>query len=74
MNSIQNKFDSLKFLVAKNLDILVVSETKLDSTFPPGQFLIAGFKHPFRYDRNQNGGGILVYVREGGGPLEGTEV
>ena len=65
INSIRNKFDSLKFLVAKNVDILVVSETKLESTFPPRRFLIEGFKHPFRYDRNQNGGGILVYVREG---------
>ena len=51
--------------MAKNVDILVVSETKIDGTFPPGQFLIEGFKHPLRYDRNQNGGGILVYVREG---------
>ena len=65
INSIRNKFDSLKFLVAKNVDILVVSETKIDGTFPPGQFLIEGFKPPLRYDRNQHGGGILVYIREG---------
>ena len=24
-----------------------------------------GFKPPFRYDRNKNGGGILIYIRDG---------
>ena len=62
INSIRNKSDSLKFLVAKNVDILVVIETKIDGTFPSGQFLIEGFKPPLRYDRNKHGGGILVYI------------
>ena len=46
INSIRNKIEGLKFLVAKNVDILVISETKLDETFPTSQFLIDGFKKP----------------------------
>ena len=40
------------------------SETKIDSSFPKGQFLIKGFCKPFSIDRNIHGGGILFYVRE----------
>ena len=43
----------------------MISETKLDSSFPVGQFLIYGFPEPYRLDRNSNGGGILLYIREG---------
>ena len=42
----------------------MVSETKLDDSFPEGQFLIKGFHLPFTFDRNRNGGGIVLYVRE----------
>ena len=64
INSIRNKIEQLGSLVSKNVDILIVAETKLDDTFPIGQFLLPGFKVPFRSDRNKNGGGILAYVRE----------
>ena len=47
-----------------SLDPLIIAETKIDSTFPTSQFMIEGFMKPFRYDRNQNGGGLLIYVRE----------
>ena len=42
----------------------MLSETKIDDSFPKSQFLIKGFGDPFRVDRNVNGGGILFYVRE----------
>ena len=42
----------------------MVSETKLNDSFPKGQFLMEGFHSPFRFDRNRNGGGIMLYVRE----------
>ena len=42
----------------------MISETKLDETFPEGQFLMDGFTPPYRMDRNTNGGGIALYVRE----------
>ena len=41
----------------------MIAETKIDATFPTGQFVMAGFATPFRLDRNANGGGLLVYVR-----------
>ena len=42
----------------------MLSETKIDDSFPKGEFLIKGFGDPFRIDKNVNGGGILFYVRE----------
>ena len=47
-----------------NIDVLMISETKLDDSFPSMQFLIEGYGPPYRLDRNSHGGGILVYVRE----------
>ena len=64
INSTRNKFEQLEFLVSKNVDVLIIAETKLDDTFPTGQFLLPGFKVPIRLDRNKNGGGILAYIRE----------
>ena len=42
----------------------MISESKLDESFPHGQFLIDGFHTLFKFDRNKNEGGILLYVRE----------
>ena len=42
-----------------NIDILLVSETKIDDSFPNGNFLIDGFSTPYRLDRNSNGGGLM---------------
>ena len=65
INSIRNKFDLLKELIAKNIDILVISETKLDPSFPLGQFHIDGYMPPIRADKNRHGGGLLIYIKEG---------
>ena len=64
INSLSFKFDQLKGIVQGKLDILVLTETKLDSSFPTRQFIIPGFSRPFRLDRNKNGGGVMIYVRE----------
>ena len=42
----------------------MVSETKLDDTFPTSQFLMQGYSTPFRNDPTSKGGGILLYIRE----------
>ena len=42
----------------------MISESKLDSIFPSLQFQIYGFRTPYRLDRNDRGGGILLFVRE----------
>ena len=64
INSLSAKFDQLKLLIGKNIDILVLTETKIDNSFPSAQFRIEGFSMPFRLDRNRFGGGVLIYVRE----------
>ena len=62
INSLPNKFNQLKELVLKHVDILVLTETKLDDSFPNSQFLVDGFSEPFRIDRNRSGGGVMIYV------------
>ena len=43
---------------------MILSETKLDDSFPTSQFLIEGFQKPFRVDRDRYGGGTLIYINE----------
>ena len=59
-----SKFDNLKLIIQGKIDILVITETKTDSTFPLNQFAIQGYSKPYRFDRNRNGGGVFIYVRE----------
>ena len=47
-----------------NVGVLVISETKLDASFPIDQFKIPGFSTPFRRGRDQYGEGLFVFVRE----------
>ena len=47
-----------------NIDVLLVSETKIDDSFPNGNFLIDRFSTSYRLDRNSNGGGLMLFVRE----------
>ena len=54
----------MKEIVSNNIDILLICETKLDSSFPRAQFHIHGFGEPYRFDRNGKGGGILLYIRD----------
>ena len=63
INSLRNKFEALKCIIKDNLDILVISETKLDDTFPKNQFTLDGYNH-YRIDKNSNSGGIIIFIRE----------
>ena len=45
------------------MEILLISETKIDSSFPTAQFHIDGYTI-YRRDRNENGGGLLLSVRD----------
>ena len=62
MNSIRNKLDSLFEFTYSLVNFLAVSETKLDSSFPTGQFNLPGFRTPYRKDFSGKSGGLLVYV------------
>ena len=64
INSLPNKFEQLKDIVVQHIDILVLTETKFDDTFPTAQFLVNGFSELNSRDRNRKGGGVMVYIRE----------
>ena len=59
VNSLRNKFIScFDWGVRQSkLDIFLVSETKIDHSFPNQQFSIDGYK-TYRRDRNNFGGGL----------------
>ena len=63
INFLGSKFEPLKSMIKDNIDILFLSETKLDSTFPLNQFEIDGYKS-IRLDRDNHGGGILFFIRD----------
>ena len=64
INSINNKFDQLKLLVERNIDVLVITESKLDETFPTKQFCMDGYSKPFWKDRNKNGSGVMIINKD----------
>ena len=44
------------------VDFPAIGESKLNDTFPTSQFLLTGFKTPYRLDKSGNSGDLLVYV------------
>ena len=64
INSLRNKFESFKYIVDKNVDILLISETKFNDTYPSSQFLIDGVHPPYRKDRTEKGGGLLLLIQD----------
>ena len=50
INSISDKFDTMKQMLMHDLDIFMVTETRLDDSFPVSQFNVGGFGSPFRLD------------------------
>ena len=64
INSLKNKFDMVSEIIKGVVDVFMISETKLDNSFPGGQFFRDGYHTSFRYDWNGNRGGILLYLRE----------
>ena len=51
-------------MVQDKVDLLMISETKLDSSFPNTQFYVKSYSKPYRLDRNSKRGGIILYARE----------
>ena len=64
INYISPKFDEFKLTVSGYFDVIIVTETKLDDSFPKVQFCIDGFSISYRFDMNRNGGGVMIYVRD----------
>ena len=64
INSLPGKFDQLKVVIENNIDILIITENKIDSSFSSSQFMIESFSMSFRFGRNRSGGGAIVYARD----------
>ena len=64
INSLRNRFDMLQEVIWNRISVLLISETKVDVSFPSSQFILDGFTLPYRF-RTQLGGGIMVFIREG---------
>ena len=47
INSLRNKFEMLKEVIRNKIDILLISETKLDDAFLLSQFNLEGFIYLF---------------------------
>ena len=46
-NSVRNQFDLLRDIIKNNIDILMIPETKFDSSLRNGQFQIHGYSEPY---------------------------
>ena len=66
INSLRNKVIDLgEILKDLPLDYIVISETKLDESFPNSQFKLNGYEVRARRDRHKHGGGLIEFVRQG---------
>ena len=64
INSLSSKFEQLKVVIGNQLDVIIIKETKLDASFSLDQFMMEGYTKPYSLDRNRNGSGVVIYVRE----------
>ena len=65
INSLRNKVTDLgEILKDLLLDYLVISETKLDESFPNAQFKLNGYEVRARRERHKHGGGLTEFVRQ----------
>ena len=62
------KLDQLKdYCKILKVDVLIITESKLDQTIPTNLITIPGYHEPIRQDREVNGrfgGGVLMYIAE----------
>ena len=66
INSLRNKLKDLKVILKYlSLDYFILSETKLDESFPNAQFTLDGYEIRARRKRKKFGRGLIEYVRKG---------
>ena len=63
INSIRNKFEIDSNSIKGSLDILMISKTKLNSTFPSKQFTNEWYAAPIKFHRNSREGEFLYTYR-----------
>ena len=64
LREIKNKFSDILCSVENNLDVIIISETKLGSSFSDSQFLLERMKKPYRLNVSAKKGGLLVIVNK----------
>ena len=64
LNSISNKSDCISFMKKSNVVILLISETKLDISFPSSQIKILALSMSYLYDRDSSCGERFSYIRD----------
>ena len=66
INSLRSKIVDVREVFGKlQLDYFVLSEAKLDDSFPSAQFYIENFEIRNWRDRDKNGGELIEFVRKG---------
>ena len=69
INSLRNKITDLRVIMKTlSLNYLILSETKIDESFPTSQFNIEGYEIRARRDRDKfggGGGGLIEFVLRG---------
>ena len=66
INSLRNKIIDIREMAGRlQLDYFVMSETKLDSSFPSAQFHIVDYEIRNLRHRNKSGGGLIEFVKKG---------
>ena len=63
LNSVRNKFSSLQQTVLSKTDILLLSETNIDNSFPDPQFFAESFEMYLK-ERTKTRGALLLYEDE----------
>ena len=63
INSLRKKIETMKIIIEDTFDIFLISETKIDNSFPNSQFSINGYMM-FRRDRNCFGGDFRLHVKD----------
>ena len=64
IRSVRNKLDYIKeqFL---DFNIICLTETHLDRSVPTESLLFENFDSPYRKDRTNHGGGVMLYISDG---------
>ena len=63
INSLRSKFETIKNIIDDAFDIFLISDTKIDNSFPNSQFSLISYRM-FRRDRNCFGGGLCLYDKD----------
>ena len=66
INSVKNKITDVREMIGRlQLDYFVISDTKLDSSFPSAQFHIGDYEIRNRRNRDKSGGELIEFVKKG---------